>query len=161
MLVQVLLVQNLVEKLFDTSPEVTEDAAVLRRMQQVFEFVEHVFVLARVELGAVRVKVLNRCQHRLEVEAGRRNLADANRENRLQRLIALGVLAHGAVMQGVSVVDVLEGEYLTVALDHILGVRLKKVGDADDEIFKPVDQISILVERAVQSAVLDVHVLEA
>lgn len=64
-------------------------------------------------------------------------------------------------MDRIALIHVPELEYLTVPVDDRARIRLKHLGDANYEVLETVDQIGVLVQRAIKRAVLDVHVLES
>ena len=86
------------------------------------------------------------------------NDVDIDLEERLERLVALGVLVHRGVVDRVpSHHGILLRQNLTVPLDDVACVRLKDRYEAQVELAMSLDCVSVVLDSLDQLALLDVH----
>lgn len=64
-------------------------------------------------------------------------------------------------MDGVTLIDILSDQNLSIPFDDVLGVLLKQVEYSDIELFVPLDRISIMEDLRGQMSVLNVHVFKS
>ena len=87
------------------------------------EFIEHIPVFARVKFCLIlSVEVLDCHEQVLEIESRCGDFVDIDRESSHQGLVALGILAHGAVVDRIPVVAVGLSENLAVFIHNFAGI---------------------------------------
>lgn len=159
-MVLILAVENLFQQKFDLMLELFDDHVVVLLAQKVLEFSEHIFVLSWVELGVLFVLKLLQGEEQLVEFLGSWHVIDLDVEQGLSCLEALGLLAHGTVVNGVPSVLVLDSQHLSVPVNDVLRVLLEQVEHSLVELLVPLDRVRVVENLAAQVAVLDVHVLE-
>lgn len=112
-----------------------------------FEFFQDIAVFARVKRRLFfGVEVLDSHVKMLEVEAGCCDVVNVDCQGRHQRLVALGVFAHGTIVDWVPVMHVAVIENLAVFLDDIARILLEYIRDSDNEAFETIHEIGVFVE---------------
>ena len=83
---------------------------------------------------------------------------DIDLEERLERLVALGVLVHRGVVDRIPPHDgILLRQNLAVTLDDVACVRLEDGYEAQVELAMSLDRVSVVLDRLDQLALLYVH----
>ena len=160
--VLVLDVQDLLQQVSSVDTELRGNPLEVAWVQQVLELLKHISVLAWIEPRLLlSVEVLHRREELAEVEARCTDLVQLDGEHGLEGLVALGELAHGAIVQRRSAVLILKLQNLPILVQDVTGVLIEKILHTDDEVLEAVNQVSILVDRAVEGAVLHVHVFKS
>ena len=107
--VLVLDVQDLLQQVSSIDTELRGNPLEVAWVQQVLELLKNILILAWIEPSLLLgVEVLHRREELAEVEAGCTNLVQLDVEYGLKGLVALGELAHGAIVQRRSTVLILK-----------------------------------------------------
>ena len=101
------MVEDFLQEQLYLMVELLDDAIEISDTQQMSEFVENISVLSWIETGLLQtLKILNLEEDLLEeVMVG--HIVEVYVQHSLKRLVALGVLAHGSIVNWISSVFVL------------------------------------------------------
>ena len=147
-MVLVLAVEHLLQQKLDLVLELLHNHVVIFGAQKVLKFSEDILVLSWVKLVIIFVlKFLQREEQLLEILGGW-HLINLDGKHRLGSLEALGLLAHGAVMNRVSPILVLNSEHLSVPVNDVLRVLLEQVEHSLVELFVPLDGVRVMEDLA-------------
>ena len=161
MIIVVLAVKNFFEQKLDRMFEFPLGLLEILGTQKMLEFRQYVFVFPWIELNIILAfKVLNLEEQHLEYISAW-NFINIYCQNGLQGFIALGIFAHGAVMNRISLVNILLGKDLAVSVDNVLGILLKKISNSHVEISESFHSFCIMENSGCKFTMLDVHILES
>lgn len=125
------------------------------------EFRQHVFVLSWIELNIILAFEFLNLEEQLLEYVSAWNFINIYSQNGLQGLIALGVFAHGAVMNRVSLVNILLSKDLAVSVDDVLGILLEKICNSHIEISESLHSFCIVEYSCCKFTMFDIHILES
>lgn len=141
--------------------EFLDNSVVVSWTQEMLELSQHVFVLSWIKLHVLLALELLDLEEQLLEILGARDDIDVNGQECLDGLKALGVLAHGTVVNRVPLVLILLGEDLLIPIVDILGILLEQVVNSNVEVFMPLDGFCIMEYVLREVAMLDIHVFES
>ena len=162
MVIHILDFQYLLQKSSGLSLKLFDNVFIVDWIEEVFELVKHVFVLSWIESSLFfSVQVLNLLEEVNKVKSLSHDLINIYRKHGIESLVALSEFAHGSVVKRSPLIHILLNQDLTIPVDDITGILSEKILYFDDESLETLHQILILVKRAGECTVLNVHILES
>ena len=157
MIVGILLIEDLFQKEFGLCFEIADHLVVVCGRDQLLKLVQDVDASPRV-VGIIRVLKVLDLHEEVEELIEALDDVDIDLEERLERLLALGVLVHRRVVDGVSPHDgILLRQNLAVALDDVACVGFEDGYEAQVKLAMSLDCICVVLDSLYQLALLDVH----
>lgn len=125
------------------------------------ELLENVGASARIKRFFRELKGLKLSELIVEhIEASNRVNIDV--KHGLKRFQTIRAFCHGGIMNRVSLVlFVLEGQNVSITLEHIINVLLKQAHKSKFKLLVSADSLSIVLDGAVKLSLFDVHGLHA
>lgn len=117
--VNILAIKDLLKQQLHLVVELLNNSVVVLDTQQVFEFSQNVFVLARVELSFVAALEFLDLKEELCKLLEIWNFIDFNSQDCFNGLVALGELAHGTIVNWIPPPLVLCCEDLSISVDDV------------------------------------------
>ena len=157
MIVGILLIEDLFQKEFGLCFEIADHLVVVCGRDQLLKLVQDVDASPRV-VGIIRVLKVLDLHEQVEELIEALDDVDIDLEERLERLLALGVLVHRGVVDGVPPHDgILLRQNLAVALDDVACVGFEDGYEAQVKLAMSLDCVCVVLDSLDQLALLDVH----